>query len=200
MNNLLRVVDGNVVRVISRLRKIDKAFGTASAATNHVRPFAQELISDRRPGDFNQAMMELGATLCSPQSPQCMLCPWFEHCEGRKDGCADQIPNIRKVKTEKIQIPRLLSIDAKSKRILLQEGGLEGRLDGIYELPPVVGEIPSSWAPIATIKRGISNQMITEPIYALNSSESLNWVHKKTEPEWIPLKNIEMVSLSGPSS
>jgi len=197
-NEPVVVVDGNVVRVIARLRKFETRFSNASAAVSSIRPFASEIISESRPGDFNQALMELGATVCRPQAPQCLLCPWFDDCEARKAGCVESIPNIRKAKTERIIIPRMLVLDEKAERMLLQEGGLEGRLDGIYELPPVVGEVPEQWKPIATIKRGISNQMITEPIYQLDEGNYRKWVHKKTEPEWIPLKNIEMVSLSGP--
>jgi len=192
------VVDGNVVRVIARLRKVDSEFTSSSAAVAQIRPLAQEIIPNDRAGDFNQAMMELGATVCRPQSPQCLLCPWFEPCESRKAGCTETIPSLAKVKTEKIEIPRMLVIDTVTKRILLQEGGLEGRLDGIFELPPLVGKIPASWKPMATIKRGISNQIITEPIYQLSMSQWEKYVQKKTEPEWIPLKNVEMVSLSGP--
>ena len=192
------VVDGNVVRVISRLRNIDEPFASASAAVNRIRPLAQEILSNDRPGDFNQALMELGATVCRPQSPQCLLCPWYSACQARIEGCAETIPQIRKIKTERIQLPRMLVIDHASDRILLQEGALEGRLDGIYELPHVCGKIPNDWKPVATIKRGISNQIITEPVYRLSLEVWPKWVHKKTEPEWIPLKNVQMVSLSGP--
>ena len=192
------VVDGNVVRVIARLRKFETKFSSPAAAISSVRPFAAEIMSVSRPGDFNQALMELGAMVCRPQSPQCLLCPWFADCEALKAACVEDIPKIQKAKTEKVQIPRMLVVDREDKRILLQEGGLEGRLDGIYELPPIVGSVPSDWRPVATIKRGISNQMITEPIYALDAEFYKVWIHKKTEPEWIPFQNIKMVSLSGP--
>lgn len=193
------VVDGNVVRVVARLRQIETAFPNAGAAVKAIRPFAQELIPADRPGDFNQALMELGATVCRPKSPTCLLCPWLADCMGARNGVAEALPRIQRVNIEKITIPRLLAIDPVAGRILLQEGALEGRLDGIYELPVCAEPVPADWKPIATIRRGISNQQITEPVYESPAKQwRLHLAHKKTEPEWIPFQNLEQVPLSGP--
>ncbi|MEQ9825902.1 MAG: A/G-specific adenine glycosylase [Puniceicoccaceae bacterium] len=193
------VVDGNVVRVIARLRKIETRFPNAAAAVKAVRPLAQELIPADRPGDFNQALMELGAMVCRPKSPTCLLCPWLSHCESVSSGLAEQLPNIQKTRIKKVTIPRLLVMDFTSGRILLQEGALHGRLDGLYELPVCQSPIPRNWKPIATIRRGISNQQITEPVFQLDPQQwRQHLAHKKTEPEWIPFQNLEQVPLSGP--
>ena len=73
------VVDGNVIRVLSRLRVIGVESSNAKAVEMFWR-LAESLVDSNRPGDFNQAMMELGATVCTPLSPQCDRCPLSMHC------------------------------------------------------------------------------------------------------------------------
>ena len=73
------VVDGNVIRVISRMRKI----GADMSSNETISAFwenANRICSPTRPGDFNQAVMELGATICSPKAPECSKCPVKKHC------------------------------------------------------------------------------------------------------------------------
>lgn len=73
------VVDGNVIRVISRLFLIHQNPRTAQTKIS-INQFADALLDKKSPGDFNQAMMELGATLCTPRKPKCMFCPVSEYC------------------------------------------------------------------------------------------------------------------------
>jgi A/G-specific adenine glycosylase len=80
-------VDGNVIRVATRLscaRGGGDAAKSGTSAASAVRAVADALLahSDYRPGDFNQAMMELGATVCAPRNPKCSECPVAEHCQG----------------------------------------------------------------------------------------------------------------------
>ena len=72
-------VDGNVIRVFTRLRAIG-ADATSPPVTKALWRLARELVDAERPGDFNQALMELGATVCTPQSPSCDRCPLAAHC------------------------------------------------------------------------------------------------------------------------
>lgn len=77
------VVDGNVIRVLARLCTI----GAQSSSNQAVEKFwelANQIVPEDRPGDFNQALMEFGATLCTPQNPQCMTCPLRTHCRAMK--------------------------------------------------------------------------------------------------------------------
>jgi A/G-specific adenine glycosylase len=75
------VVDGNVERVLCRLAGWDAAAPTgATQLKRKIEALADELLEPAQPGDFNQAMMELGATVCTPRSPQCLLCPVASHC------------------------------------------------------------------------------------------------------------------------
>jgi A/G-specific adenine glycosylase len=76
------VVDGNVERVLCRLSGWEEAGRTGGAALRRkIEALAAELVDPRQPGDFNQAMMELGATVCTPRSPQCLVCPLAGNCK-----------------------------------------------------------------------------------------------------------------------
>jgi len=73
------VVDGNVERVMARLHAVETQLPAAKA---ELRALAGELVTARRPGDWAQALMDLGATVCTPRSPACGVCPWRAHCAG----------------------------------------------------------------------------------------------------------------------
>ena len=83
------VVDGNVERVMARLRLIETPL---PAAKPEVRAAMSTLTPETRPGDFAQAVMDLGATVCTPRRPGCMLCPWRAHCAARLSGVAETLP------------------------------------------------------------------------------------------------------------
>ncbi|HVO17494.1 MAG TPA: A/G-specific adenine glycosylase, partial [Alphaproteobacteria bacterium] len=91
------VVDGNVERVVARLHAVDAPL---PAAKPELRRLAAALTPDARPGDFAQAMMDLGATLCTPRAPRCVLCPLMAGCAARTRGIAEELPR-RTAKPEK---------------------------------------------------------------------------------------------------
>ncbi|WP_179378128.1 A/G-specific adenine glycosylase [Jannaschia marina] len=83
------VVDGNVERVMTRLGAIETPL---PAAKPEIRALADRLTPEDRPGDHAQAVMDLGATVCTPKSPACVICPLRDHCAGRKAGIAESLP------------------------------------------------------------------------------------------------------------
>ena len=85
-------VDGNVERVVARLFAVEAPLPGAKA---ELRELAETLVPEQRSGDFAQALMDLGATLCTPRSPQCILCPWQSACRGRAAGIAESLPRRR---------------------------------------------------------------------------------------------------------
>jgi A/G-specific adenine glycosylase len=85
------VVDGNVIRVLARYYGIEEDI-RKSGTKNLIQEYADELISEERPGDFNQAVMELGATVCTPASPDCTACPLSSHCRAYAMVKTDVIP------------------------------------------------------------------------------------------------------------
>lgn len=82
-------VDGNIERVISRLFALEEAL---PAAKPRIKALAETLTPENRPGDFAQAMMDLGASICSPKKPACSLCPWSEPCVAHKRGDQETFP------------------------------------------------------------------------------------------------------------
>ncbi|XP_070564071.1 adenine DNA glycosylase-like [Ptychodera flava] len=106
-NEVTGVVDGNVIRVLSRARAIG-ADSTSQHVIDALWSLANKLVDPNRPGDFNQAMMELGATVCTPKTPQCSECPLKSYCrayakvEKHKTKSTQKL--LRKVKEEKKEI------------------------------------------------------------------------------------------------
>ena len=100
------VCDGNVVRVLTRLFAKDELFKDGATAQKKLRPLAAELLDTNRPGDYNQAMMELGATVCHRQSPLCLTCPVIDFCKAGQTGDFARYPNLAKKKKSKQKITR----------------------------------------------------------------------------------------------
>ncbi len=113
------VLDGNVARVLARLGAIRGDF-RESQLWQELQETADSLLEPKSPGDWNQAMMELGATLCTPKSPQCLLCPVVQFCEGRRLGIAESLPEKRKKRaTVEVVLAAAVFVDGKEKTLLL---------------------------------------------------------------------------------
>ena len=131
------VVDGNVARVFARVWKLNDDFSKLPARAKLAERLQPEIDKCRVPGDFNQAMMELGALVCTPKNPDCKRCPLAKVCAAKKDGSWMDYP-VKKGKKE-LPVRRVTSViikDAKGRVLLVQnrEGGL---LKGLWELPTV---------------------------------------------------------------
>lgn len=115
----LAVLDGNVARVVARVEAVRGDLRETPRWRN-LQQSAAALLDPESPGDWNQAMMELGATLCTPRSPQCLLCPISDFCEARKHALTDLIPEKRrKPATVRVTLASAVFVDAKSRTLLL---------------------------------------------------------------------------------
>jgi A/G-specific adenine glycosylase len=113
------VLDGNVARVLARLGAL-RGDLRANGTWKKLQRTAGHLLQENSPGDWNQAMMEMGATLCTPRSPQCLLCPVSEFCQARKQGLTDVIPEKRnKHATVEITLASIVLVDPQGKTLLL---------------------------------------------------------------------------------
>jgi A/G-specific adenine glycosylase len=113
------VLDGNVLRVLARLGAV-RGDLRASLRSKELQNCANAYLDRESPGDWNQAMMELGATLCAPKSPQCLLCPVTQFCKARKRGIADLLPEKRKKRaTVLIRLAAAVFADERGRTLLL---------------------------------------------------------------------------------
>jgi A/G-specific adenine glycosylase len=127
-DELLAVLDGNVARVLARLQAA-RGDLRAPALWRKLEAAAQELLVRTAPGDWNQAIMELGATVCAPKSPKCEECPVARWCRARKLGIANQLPEARKKRAQvRIALAAAVLLDPRGRTLVLRPGGGDGVL------------------------------------------------------------------------
>jgi A/G-specific adenine glycosylase len=130
------LVDGNVARVLARLYAIDIDI-KSSAASSTLWRLAAELVPGDAPGDFNQGLMELGATVCTPLGPTCLLCPLTALCRARAQGREHELPRMPARKRPH-ELPLIdataLWIERRGK-LLLARRTPDGLYGGLWELP-----------------------------------------------------------------
>jgi A/G-specific adenine glycosylase len=128
------VLDGNVLRVVARVEN-DAADIDAARTRERFRAIAQEWLDPQQPGQFNQALMELGATVCLPRNPLCLVCPLAACCRGREAGTVDQLP-VKLRQTAPVRIEGVLLVVRQRGRILLrQRDAAARRMAGFWDLP-----------------------------------------------------------------
>ncbi len=136
-NEPATVVDGNVERVMARLFSVEEPLPKAKP---NLRARAQSLTPNQRPGDYAQAVMDLGATICTPKSPKCLACPWRPACLGHRSGVAPDLPR-RAVKAAKplrrgitfwLEAPHP---ETGAAAVLLRQRATRGLLGGMVEVP-----------------------------------------------------------------
>jgi len=133
-NKPYAVVDGNVIRVLTRYFGIDNDIRSVSVK-NRIQQHAQKLIPKNEPGDFNQAIMELGATVCTPTSPECSSCPVSAGCIASQTSRTDVIPyksKAKKIPHHKIGVGLIVN---ESGQLLIALRPENAMLGGLWEFP-----------------------------------------------------------------
>lgn len=131
------VLDGNVVRVLARL-DVRRGNPKSTAMQKALWARAQELLAPDRPGDFNQAMMELGATVCTPRSPRCAACPVAFACGARWAGLTAELPETAP-RTAPVDETRAVFVFTRAGRILFRQRPEDaGLMPGLWELPDLL--------------------------------------------------------------
>lgn len=148
-------VDGNVERVLSRLDARD-ADPTSPAGRRALQARALELQPADRPGDFNQALMELGATVCAPRRPACDACPWFASCRARALGRPEAYPNKKKKPPPVPErgVAGLLFLDGA---VVVARRTADRRLGGLWEPPtaPLLDGVDPAQAIVAAFRERV---------------------------------------------
>jgi A/G-specific adenine glycosylase len=125
-------MDGNVERVIARLRHVTTPL---PAAKPELYRLAAEITPKSRAGDYAQAIMDLGATVCSPRNPRCMLCPWSDACAARKAGTAESLPAKAAKSARPIRYGIAFWALRRDGAVLLRRRPEKGLLGGMMEIP-----------------------------------------------------------------
>jgi A/G-specific adenine glycosylase len=128
------VLDGNVLRVAARVEN-DFSDISSPRSRERFRSVAQSWLDVRRPGEFNQALMELGATVCLPRNPLCLVCPLAELCRARREGTAGQLP-VKLGGPAPVRIEGVLLIVRRGRSVLLRQAEPAARrMAGFWDLP-----------------------------------------------------------------
>ena len=198
-------VDGNVIRVVSRLYGVTDNLGE-KGARSRVEALAAGLIPVDRPGDMNQAMMDLGAMVCVPGTPDCEICPLKGVCEAeRKDQAAD-LPRLPKAKAPK-ELQYDLCLVYAGNRVLMRRR-TEKMLQGLWCFPLWPGwktgarraeEIKSAWGwPVEAVRcEGEAKHVFTHQVWRMTLYE-MDAPKEAEAPEgytFIPLRDLDSLTL-----
>ncbi|MDQ8193150.1 A/G-specific adenine glycosylase [Coraliomargarita sp. SDUM461004] len=188
------VVDGNVVRILARLNDDARVFKNNGEAVKAFTTTADALLDTANPGQHNQAMMELGATLCLKHKPLCTVCPVATFCAAKRNGTQDARPKIERKASIKIEINRAWVLQG-DKLLLHRIAENSSQLAGQYELPTLeaVSAKTSKRRLLASRSRAITHRRIKEHIYQTKPKRTLDH-----SIEWIAVRDLPRITLSGP--
>ena len=202
------VLDGNVKRVLARLFDIAEC-ADDTLTLHRLWALAGELVPPGRPGDFNQAMMELGALICTPRAPRCDECPLRKTCAALAAGTQLERPVRRPKKAPKRQELVVVAI-AKNGRYLLGKRPPTGLLAGLWEFPSGLVEQGESHEQalarvaettlgirieagglIATVQHAYTHLRVTMSVYACRHTSGKPRANAHAELKWIARKDLD---------
>lgn len=152
----LPVIDANVRRVLMRILGVRGPAGTRVDKT--LRAFLADVFPKSSPGDFNQAMMELGALVCRSRNPQCLACPVRPSCRAAREGAQEVIPTPKRLRLEKIEVA--IAVIENEGRILIQQRPPRGLLAGLWEFPG--GKVDPGERLVAALRREVREELGVE--------------------------------------
>ncbi len=149
------VLDGNVKRVLSRLFCLNEN-GSTSRSEKKLWDLAETILPEEQIGDFNQALMELGATVCLPQNPMCLLCPLQSHCRANLEKRQQEFPPPKK-RTAAKKIEVSAAVILKNGKAYIQQRLQKGLMGGLWEFPG--GKIEKGETPEACLVREVQEEL-----------------------------------------
>ncbi len=202
------VLDGNVARVLARRLALAEA-PARPAARRELLAAAAELVDPARPGDSNQALMELGATICTPRAPRCELCPLAADCRARAAGEVERYPLRRARPKSERHAWSAARVVAGERWLFVRRGADEPILPGLWELPTVAGEGPDpalfaarfggEWsfgAELARVRHAVTFRAITLRLFAADWRGG-GGVAESAEARWLTFGEAESLALAG---
>lgn len=184
------LVDGNVARVFARIFNITGNV-TKPSTQKQLWTIAGEVLPENDPGTFNQALMELGALICTPVNPRCAVCPMNRVCIARAEGKQDELPNRGKKRTHK-QMVHNAALMRRGNRILLRQRPAQGLLAGMWELPPLEEKRFRQHRPVLTLRHTITNRRITLRVFVCTARSA---VTSNGKSRWASPKDLTRLTL-----
>jgi A/G-specific adenine glycosylase len=181
------VVDGNVYRVLSRYYNTD-AFIDTPHGQKYYQALADELLDRQNPAIHNQAIMELGALICTPKNPDCANCPLSNSCLAKAKNSWSELPRKKgKVKVRNRQFHYFVCIE--NDHVLLQKRGEKDIWANMFEFPLLEGkqikdEILNQARFLKSMNHKLTHQNLTVNFYALKNADEISIIHSA---EWISL-------------
>ncbi|MGQ7278202.1 A/G-specific adenine glycosylase [Brevibacillus thermoruber] len=182
-------VDGNVMRVFSRLLYLTDDIAKPATRVK-VEHLVRQVIPHGRAGDFNQALMELGALVCLPRTPQCLTCPVFDYCLARKEGVQDELPVKGKAKPPRV-VRLQVAVVMRGDAVLINKRPEQGLLAGMWEFPMVETDADTRSLKQEALLQGLRQRFgmdveVTEPLMELTHTFShLQWHMEVWRCDWI---------------
>ena len=184
-------VDGNVERVLLRARGWDEN----SAMASRIRAEAGRLLDADRPGDFNQAMMELGATVCLPRAPLCLQCPVTALCATRGEHV---VAARKKMRRRRSAYALLRRKSAGTSQVLLEQRRTDVALmPGMWELPAIDPESAPEDRKALSLRHSITDSNYDVSVYILESRQHKALPRSGTKREWFPQSELHRLPLTG---
>lgn len=186
------VVDGNVERVICRLAGWgENGIEGAAALRKKIQGMASELLDPEQPGDFNQAMMELGATVCLPRNPQCLVCPVAEACTTR----GEHKTTPRQPMVSRVVGHALTVLDGKV--LLEQRPATESVMPGMWQLPVLrEAEVPAAELHMA-VRHAIMKVNYQVKVRMVPEKSVARLTVKGGDRRWVRLGRLSAMPLTG---
>lgn len=193
-------VDGNVVRILARLTADGTSYRDSASAAKAFAPLAEALLPNDHPGDHNQAMMELGATVCFRQKPLCLTCPVRPHCAAARQGAPEAYPRLAPKVMEQRSVVRVWCERAGALLLHRAPPGAR-RFANLHELPSaeqagLTDAAATRGERLATKRRGITRFQITESIHLVPPPAAKTAL--PADLVWVPIVDLETITLSGP--
>ncbi len=184
-NQPFAVVDGNVIRVLCRIFGI-RSDARTSSTQRLLGQKAQDLLDRRHPGDWNQAVMELGETICLPENPHCGECPWNRYCIAKAKDWQDRLPVLGpRPKTTDLRL-HCLWIEKNGSVLLFKRGPKELILKNLWGLPEEHQLKSQKGALMKTVRHAITRYRIT---LVLHRGQLAG--RKPTQTRWVARKNLK---------
>ena len=192
----IAVVDGNVERVLSRIRGWESHDAVGEAAVRRkVEEFAAGLVDPRRPGDFNQAIMELGATVCTPRNPQCLMCPWKTECRTLGE---HKTPKRAPMTSCEIACALVLrGADGGTEILLEQRAAANTVMPGMWELPAIVAGEGAGFEERLTVRHAIMQVNYVVRVYTVPAEGFSAHGDADRARRWILLAEASAMALTG---